>query len=118
MTNTFPLTAIALVLVTAAQAETRIDDLCGSEHRNEVAGLSDIKANPNGYYVVSLRTQLSHGDPRIVNAIGDEFHLCTSSAATPDMETTRALLLMQTRVVKYLFVPIMFDLSNPQLRTN
>jgi hypothetical protein len=55
---------------------------------------SDVRANPDGYYVVSLRTQLSHGDLRIVNATGEVFHLCTSSAATPDMETTRALLLM------------------------
>jgi hypothetical protein len=105
MRRILALSAIALVTATAAQAETRIDRLCGSEHRNEAAGPEDIQTNGDGYYIVSLRTQLSHGDPRIVNATGDEFHLCTISAATPDMEATRALLLMQTRVVRYLFVP-------------
>lgn len=118
MRRTLVFSAIALTMATAAQAETRIDSLCGSEHSNEVAGNTDINTNPDGYYVVSLRTQLSHGDPRIVNAIGEEFHLCTSGAATPDMETTRALLLMQTRVVKYLFVPMTLDFPNPQTKTN
>jgi hypothetical protein len=118
MTKILAVTAIALVLASAAQAETRIDTLCGSEHRNEVAGPQDVMANPGGYYIVSLRTQLSHGDLRIVNAVGEAFHLCTSSAATPDMETTRALLLMQTREVKYLFVPAILDFSNPQPMTN
>jgi hypothetical protein len=118
MTKILAVTAIALVLASAAQAETRIDTLCGSEHRNEVAGPQDVMANPGGYYIVSLRTQLSHGDLRIVKATGEVFHLCTSSAATPDMETTRALLLMQTREVKYLFVPAILDLPNPQLMTN
>jgi hypothetical protein len=118
MRSAIALTAITLVMATAAQAETRIDRLCGSQHRNEVTSTSDVRANPDGYYVTSLRTQISHGDPRIVSATGREFHLCTSSAATPDMETTRALLLMQDRVVKYLFVPIKLDLPNPQRRTN
>lgn len=118
MTKIFALTAIALVLASAAKAVTRIDTLCGSEHRNEVAGPRDVMANPGGYYIVSLRTQLSHGDPRIVKATGEEFHLCTSSAATPDMETTRALLLMQTREVKYLFVPTILDFPNSHHITN
>jgi hypothetical protein len=112
MSNIFVFTAAALVMVSTAQAETRIDTLCGSGHRNEVAGPQDIQANPGGYYIVSLRTQLPLGDPRIVNATGEVFHLCTSTPATPDMETTRALLLMQTRVVKYLFVPLILEVPH------
>lgn len=109
MTKTLALTVIALVMASAAQAQTRVDTLCGSGHRNEVADRHDVKANPGGYYIASLRTQLSHGDPRIVKATGDEFHLCTSSLATPDMEATRAQLLMQHKKVKFLFVPITLD---------
>ena len=112
MTRTFALAAIAFLMASAAQGETRIDAFCGSGHRNEVAGPQDVRANPAGYYIVSLHTQLSTGDPRIVQATGAVFHLCTSSAATPDMETTRALLLMQTREVKYLFVPVILDFPN------
>ena len=112
MTKFITLTAVALVMASSALAETRVDALCGSEHRNEVAGPQDVKANPDGYYIGSLRTQLSHGDPRIVQATGEVFHLCTISAATPDMETTRALLLMQTRAVKYLFIPTIPNLAD------
>lgn len=118
MTRIVALTAIALVSAAAANAQTQIDKLCGSGHRNEVAGIDDIEASPDGYYIVSLRTHLAHDDPRIVNATGEEFHLCTTSAATPDMETTRALLLMQTRVVRYLFVPPKRDFPDAQTGTN
>ena len=111
MAKILPLTAVVLLVASAAQAETRIDTLCGSGHRNEVIGPQDVMANPGGYYIISLRTQLSHGDPRIVEATGEAFHLCTSSAATPDIETSRALLLMQTREVKYLFVPVVVEPS-------
>jgi hypothetical protein len=114
MTKTLALTAITLVLASAVHAETRIDTLCGTAHQNEVAGSQDVTANPDGYYIVSLRTQLSHDDARIVKATGEVFHLCTRSAATPDMETNRALLLMQTREVKYLFVPITFGRPDDQ----
>jgi hypothetical protein len=114
MTKTLALTAITLVLASAVHAETRIDTLCGTAHQNEVAGSQDVTANPSGYYIASLRTQLSHDDARIVNATGEVFHLCTRSAATPDMETNRALLLMQTREVKYLFVPITFGRPDDQ----
>ena len=105
MTKILALTAITLVLASPTHAQTRIDTLCGTAHQNEVAGPQDVKANPAGYYIASLLTQLSHGDPRIVKATGDVFHLCTRSAATPDMETNRALLMLRTRGVKYLFVP-------------
>lgn len=105
MTKVLALTTIALLVASAARAETQIDRLCGPGHRNEVASPQDVRANPGGYYIVSLRTQIPQGDPRIVDATGDAFHLCTGSLATPGMETTRALLLMQTREVKHLFVP-------------
>lgn len=114
MTRILALTTITFLIAAAAQAEPRIDTLCGSGHQNEVASPQDVKANPNGYYIVSLRTQLSLGDPRIVDATGDVFHLCTSSLATPDMETTRAQLLMHARKVKYLFVPMIFGAQNPR----
>ena len=48
----------------------------------------------------------SEGDPRIILTTSDEFYLCTRTAATPDMDTTKALLLMRERTVKYLFVPV------------
>ena len=52
-----------------------------------------------------LREQVSE-DPRIILSTSDEFYLCTRTAATPDMDSTKALLLMKERVVKYLFVPV------------
>jgi hypothetical protein len=112
MSKILALTTITFLMASAAHAETRIDTLCGSGHVNEVASLQDVRANPDGYYIVSLRTQLSQGDPRIVEATGDVFHLCTISLATPDLEMTRALLLMKTREVKYLFVPMIFGSQN------
>jgi hypothetical protein len=112
MTKTLEIAAVVFLMAATAQAETRIDPLCGLGHRNEVASSQDVQANPAGYYVVSLRTQLPFGDPRIVQATGEAFHLCTSSAATPDMEATRALLLMQAREVKYLFVPLILEVPH------
>lgn len=90
MTKILAQTAIAFLIASTAQAETRIDTLCGSGHRNEIAGAEDVRTNPGGYFIVSLRLQLSHGDPRIQFTAGDTFHLCTTSAATPDMETSQA----------------------------
>jgi hypothetical protein len=95
----------ALVVGTMAQADSMIDTLCGSEHVNEAAGPLDIRENPDGYYIASLETQLSHGDLRIVQAVGETFHLCTRSAAIPEMDTPTAILLMDERTVRYLFVP-------------
>lgn len=91
--------------VTPAMAQTKIDELCGQGHINERLSPEDVVTNPDGYYVQSLEEQLSHGDPRIINAVGDEFHFCTRNAATPDMDANRALRLMEERRVKYLFVP-------------
>ena len=66
----------------------------------------DVRPNPAGFYVASLREQVSEGDPRIILSPSDEFYLCTRPAATPDMDMSKALLLMHERTVKYLFVPV------------
>lgn len=57
------------------------------------------RPNPSGYYLASLRQQVSEGDPRIILSTNDDFYLCTRPAATPDMESTKALLLMRERIV-------------------
>ena len=64
----------------------------------------DVRANPEGYYVASLSEQVSLGDPRIIVTMADAFHLCTRSAATPATDSTKAILLMRKRTVKYLLV--------------
>lgn len=105
MKTTLTIAAFVFLAATTAKSETMVDSLCGADHVNEtVAG--DILANPDGYYVRSLRVQLSHGDARIIQAVGDEFHLCTRTAATPEMDAGMAKLLMNERRVRYLFVPI------------
>jgi len=98
----FALTMIA----GAADAQSIIDQLCGQDHANQATTQGDVTSNPDGYYVRSLQTQLSHGDPRIVRAVGREYHLCTRPAATPDMDVNQAMFLKNGRVVKYLFIPI------------
>jgi hypothetical protein len=102
--------AIALTLIsagaTAGQSDSRFAKFCGPEHVNEVASADDVRPNPAGYYVTSLREQVREGDPRIILTTSDDFYLCTRPAATPDMEATKALLLMHERTVKYLFVPV------------
>ncbi|MCF6117169.1 hypothetical protein L2449_09610 [Mesorhizobium muleiense] len=109
MNHTKPIIALALLLVaqTAAKADSRIARFCGPDHANEVASGDDVRSNPDGFYVVSLREQVSEGDPRIMLTTSDAFYLCTRSVATPDMDATKALLLMNERTVKYLFVPVM-----------
>ena len=108
MKRTKLIIALALLLAaqTAAKADSRIAKLCGPDHVNEVASADDVRPNPAGFYVTSLREQVSEGDPRIVLSPSDDFYLCTRSAATPDMDTSKALLLMHERTVKYLFVPV------------
>lgn len=100
---------ITLALLVSAQAAAAADPdiarLCGPDHVNEVASSDDVRPNPRGYYVTSLREQVYEGDPRILTT-NDDFYLCTRPAATPDMDSTKALLLMKERVVKYLFVPV------------
>lgn len=101
----FAVTTLVTGLATVARAESKIETLCGASHINEILGAGDIHSNPDGFYVHSLAQQVSHGDPRIISAVGKGFHLCTTAAATPDMEANRALLLQGQRRVKYLFVP-------------
>jgi hypothetical protein len=90
----------------AAKADSRIAKLCGSDHVNEVASEADVRPNPVGFYVTSIGEQVSDRDPRIILSTGEEFYLCTRTTATPDMDASKAILLMQDRKVKYLFVPI------------
>ncbi|MGR3617702.1 MAG: hypothetical protein ACU0BB_16915 [Paracoccaceae bacterium] len=97
----------ALTLVAGtADAQSMIDQLCEPGHVSEIAAQGDVTSNPDGYYVRSLQTQLSHGDLRIIPAVGTVYHLCTRPAATPEMGTTKAMLLEDDRVIKYLFVPV------------
>ena len=86
MKRTCSIIAIALLLVapTAAQADTRIAKLCGSDHVNEAAAKDDVRPNPAGFYVASLREQVSLGDPRIVLSPGDDFYLCPQSPTGGD----------------------------------
>lgn len=98
--------AVLLAAQTAAKADSRTAKLCGPDHVNEVASRGDVHPNPDGFYVTSLREQVSEGDPRLILSTNDEFYLCTRPAATPDMDTTKALLLMHERTVRYLFVPV------------
>jgi hypothetical protein len=108
MKRTQLIIALALLFAapTAAKADSRFAKLCGPDHVNEVASEGDVRSNPAGFYVTSLREQVSEGDPRIIVSPSDDFYLCTRSAATPDMDTSKALLLMHERTVKYLFVPV------------
>lgn len=109
MKRTMFIVALVLFSLTqpAASADSRIARFCGPDHDNDVASEDDVRPYPTGYDVVSLSEQVSEGDPRIFLTDGDEFYLCTRSAATPDMEATKALLLMHERTVKYLFVPVL-----------
>lgn len=109
---------IFTIAANGALAETGTDspmisELCGAGHINEVASQADIQANPDGYFIRGLNIQLSHGDPRIIQAVGNEFHLCTRSAATPEMPETMAILMVEERDVKYLFVPACPSASKP-----
>ena len=106
MKTVIAIAAIATLASGAAFADSRVNALCGVGHMNEAVTSDDVIANPDGFYISSLETQISHGDPRLIHTTGTAFHLCTASAATPDMDTTMALSLMNERRVKFLFVPI------------
>lgn len=107
--------AIALTLLSASMAfaDSRIETLCGVGHLNEVEAADDVLSNPDGFYIRSLQTQISYGDPRIIQTNGSSFHLCTASAANPDMDNNKALLLMNERRVTYLFAPINCPKQSP-----
>ncbi|KNG94848.1 hypothetical protein [Pseudaestuariivita atlantica] len=100
------MTAIAVAAATPVFADSRTDTLCGDGHVTEAVGADDVVANPDGYYIRSLKTQISHGDPRIILSNDPGFHLCTTSAATPDMDASRVHALTNTLRVRFLFVPI------------
>ena len=100
------ITAALVSANVASAADSRITEVCGINHRNELVSFDDASANPAGHYIASLKVQLYRGDPRIIATNDDTFHLCTRSAATPDMEATRAILMMNERTVRYLFVPM------------
>jgi len=106
-------TAFTFLSASVAFADSRIETLCGVGHLNEVAAADDVVSNPDGFYIRSLQTQIRHGDPRLVQTNGSGFHLCTASAATPDMDNNKALLLMNERRVKYLFAPIACPKQSP-----
>ncbi len=112
-TNFAVATALAFLSASVACADSRIETLCGVGHLNEVAAADDVVSNPDGFYIRSLQTQISYGDPRIVQTNGSSFHLCTASAATPDMDINKALLLVNERRVKYLFAPINCPKQSP-----
>ncbi len=96
---------LSMATAASAQSQSKITELCGAEHINEIAAPGEVMSNPNGFYVKSLGVQLSLGDPRIVQAVGSEFHLCLRSAATPSNDASRAAILQDRQEVKYLFVP-------------
>ena len=95
-----------VVSATASYADSRIAALCATGHLDEVTAANDVMSNPDGFYIQSLQTQISHGDPRIIRTNTSGFHVCTASAATPEMDSSKALLLMDERRVTYLFVPV------------
>lgn len=96
---------LSVAMNASAQAQSLIDAHCGLDHKNELAANQVISENPDGFYLPGLKTQLSHGDPRIIRAVGSEFHLCTRDAARPNMDATQLYTLTLKREVKYLFVP-------------
>jgi len=96
---------LGAVMTTQVAAQSSIDALCGPGHVNEATVVGAVQPNPDGYYLPGLNIQLSHGDPRIVRAVGLDFHLCTRPASTPEMSAAQADAYADRRVVKYLFVP-------------
>lgn len=89
-----------------SRIDSRVAERCGADHVNEVASPDDVRANPDGFYVASLNEQVSLGDARIVFTTSDAGpYLCTRSAATPEMDTTNAILNADRRVTSWLFVP-------------
>lgn len=96
-----------------ANSQSIIDDLCGPGHVSETAVTGSVTENPDGYFIAGLQTQLSHGDPRIVTAIGSAFHLCTRPASNPGMDQTQIHAAGNRRVVTYLFVPVISGAPDP-----
>jgi hypothetical protein len=106
-TITIAALSFGLAVPMVATADPRVAELCGPGHVNELASETDVRPNPVGFYVASLAEQVGDRDPRIVRTTGATFYLCTRTAATPDMDAAKALLMMRERTVKYLFVPVL-----------
>ncbi|MDU8928983.1 hypothetical protein RXV86_16435 [Alisedimentitalea sp. MJ-SS2] len=107
MKSTTIIAALTAATITgAANADSRIERFCGAGHENEITSLWDVKPNPDGYYVASLNSQISEGDPRIVLTNDPGFHLCTTGVALPGMPENEIYRLKGKRKVKFLFVPI------------
>ena len=76
-----PIFALCMV-ADAAQALSMIGALWGQDHINQVAEIDDSMPNPDGYYLRSMKTHLSHGDTRIVEAVtarselGSIYYVC------------------------------------------
>ena len=87
-----------------ARTDSRVADLCGAGHVNEVAAPDDVRANPAGFYVVSLNQQIPLGDPRLVFTNAEAPHLCTRAVATPGMDTANAISSGHRRITSWLFV--------------
>lgn len=94
-----------IAMAANVHAQSLIDVHCGADHKNELATNQVVIENPDGYYLPDMQIQLSNGDPRIIRAVGSEFHLCTREAATPEMNITLLFSLPRKREVTYLFVP-------------
>lgn len=103
--NFFGLVACALT-TTQAAAQSASERLCGADHINEAQITGPVLENPDGYYLAGLQTQLSHGDPRIVQATGSTFYVCTRPVTTPGMTETEVILTRGQREVSRLFVPV------------
>jgi hypothetical protein len=102
--------AVAATAATAlekevAQIDSRVAELCGTGHVNEIAGPDDIRSNPDGYFVTSLNEQISLEDGRIVFTNAQAPYLCTRSAATPDMDMANVSKNADRRTTSWLFVP-------------
>ncbi|WP_209427885.1 hypothetical protein [Pararhodobacter sp. SW119] len=87
------------------RADSRVSCLFGAGQVNEIGGPDDVRANPNGFYVIGLAEQIPLGDARIVFTNAASPHLCTRQSATPQMDTTNVILNANRRTTSWLFVP-------------
>ena len=99
------ITALSAAMTTQAMSQSIIDELCGTGHVSETAIVGPVSKNPDGYYLSGLKTQLSHGDQRIIHAVGSEYHVCTRPVSTPEFGMTQMYQSANKREVTYLFVP-------------
>ena len=96
---------MSTAMTSQAMSQSIIDELCGTGHVSETAIVGPVSKNPDGYYLSGLKTQLSHGDQRIIHAVGSEYHVCTRPVSTPEFGMTQMYQSANKREVTYLFVP-------------